>query len=133
MKKTNYRVTFRQRGDYSNYDVTFQAGADLTDDEVGKIAVEEMARQGEEWNESEVTDIKRTPAKSQKRQTITVVVCDGGITNVTGIPAGVTLKVIDADWDYPQAHLYKKGGKHEVRQVTDTEREKYLGEEQNDD
>jgi hypothetical protein len=37
---------------------------------------------------------------------ITIVVCDGGITDVVGIPKGVALRIIDADLDVPIAKIY---------------------------
>jgi len=61
---------------------------------------------------------------------ITVVVCDGAITNVSGIPEGIELKIIDADWDAPSVIIFKADGSEEHREATDEEAAEYLGEEE---
>ena len=59
---------------------------------------------------------------------ITVVVCDRTITNVVGIPEGVEVKIIHADLDVSIAKIYQANGQYEVREVTEEEREEFLGE-----
>jgi hypothetical protein len=59
--------------------------------------------------------------RETRKKTITVIVSDGGITQVTGVPEGIELKIIDRDWERPQVHIYKKGGKDIHREATDAE------------
>ena len=62
-----------------------------------------------------------------KNQIITVVVVDGSITDVVGVPKGVTVRIIDADFSSPVVHLYKAGNKEVHRKATVEEDEEFLG------
>ena len=54
-------------------------------------------------------------------KTIMVVVSNGGIVDVSGIPEGVVLKVIDKDFETPLAHIYNADLTEEHREVTEEE------------
>ena len=54
-------------------------------------------------------------------KTILMVVKDGGIVSVQGVPEGVELKVIDMDYESPIVHAYNADLTEEHRDITDEE------------